>query len=1093
MTGRSRRRLIRAWWWRSGSLLLITCLALSIGGFAQTELAHVSGRVTDQSGAVVVDTDVEIKNVDTNLSATLKTNRDGLYTFPSLRPGHYVLSARKTGFKTVTITEFTLNAQDRSTRDIVLQVGSASENITVSAEALNINTTDATVSTVVDRQFAENLPLNGRSFQSLIELTPGVVPAANNGTETGQFNINGQRADANYWTVDGVSANIGVTAAGYVGQGVAGALGATNVFGGTNGLVSVDALEEFRIQTSTYAPEFGRTPGGQISVATRSGTSQFHGSLFEYFRNDALDANDWFSDNAGLPKSKERQHDFGGTFSGPIPKLKSFFFFSYEGMRLQLPQVSIGLVPDTSPQDPYSRQFAIPAMQPFMNAFPLPNGPEVLDSNGDHQGIAQLNIGYSNPGSLDAYSIRVDHKFGEKVNLFGRYNNSPSNLRQRGGYIGNLNSVNSIVSNILTGTVGATWAISAATADDLRFNYSKTTNYNVISLDNFNGADPNITYPYPAGYGPQNGLYDFFIGSFSGPTFGAAGLNLQRQINVVDSLSTQKGTHGLKFGIDYRRLTPALVGAPGQLNSGWYAGVVFFDDVPSADQGIPDPYGGLFSSFTLPVQFLFRNLGVFAQDTWRAHPRLTLTYGVRWDIDFSPSTIAGPNFSAATGFNLADLSNLNVGPSGTPPFATQYGNFAPRIGVAYELSQSERWQRVLRGGFGIFYDLATSESGNLYSVYNYPFGSSNLSAGGTFPTLIPIAPVEPPSPTNGGFDRVYAMDPHLKLPSTLEWNVALEQRLGKHQTLSATYLGASGRDLLLTTWINAPNPNVSTAILVTNKGLSRYNALQLQFRRQLSSGLQAVSSYTWSHAIDTGSGGTSALTGVDARVNLGNSDFDIRNAMTAGITYDIPTPTTNGAVRAVLHGWSLNTIFQARSAAPVDISYSFGGLSFLNNEFSAPARPDVVPGVPRYLYGSQYPGGKAINPAAFTTPPVTPAGCLPGQDPLCNPSRPGTLARNSVRGFGMYQWDFAVHREFPIYESLNLEFRAEMFNVLNHPNFGPPNSDLGAPAPYGNPQFGLSTQMLGQSLGGGNGSGGLDPLYQIGRPRSIQFALKLRF
>ena len=216
---------------------------------------------------------------------------------------------------------------------------------------------------------------------------------------------------------------------------MAGTLGSTSVFGGTNSLVSVDALQEFRIQTSTYAPEFGRQPGGQISIVTRSGTNQFHGTAFDYFRNDALDANNWFNgftNNPPLPKARERQNDFGGTFSGPILKDKTFFFFSYEGLRLQLPQTSLTFVPDTNPGDPYSRQFAVPALLPYMNAFPLPNGPEVLDPNGNHQGIAQFNSSYSDPGTLNAYSLRVDHKINDKLNLFGRYNYSPSELTQRG-------------------------------------------------------------------------------------------------------------------------------------------------------------------------------------------------------------------------------------------------------------------------------------------------------------------------------------------------------------------------------------------------------------------------------------------------------------------------------------------------------------------------------------------------------------------------------------------------------------------------------------------------------------------------------------
>ena len=348
-------------------------------------------------------------------------------------------------------------------------------------------------------------------------------------------------------------------------------------------------------------------------------------------------------------------------------------------------------------------------------------------------------------------------------------------------------------------------------------------------------------------------------------------------------------------------------------------------------------------------------------------------------------------------------------------------------------------------------------------------------------------PIVPPNASNGG--TLFAIDPNLELPYTLQWNVAVEQALGKQQTLSVSYIGAAGRRLIQTANISSPNPNLSAAQLITNAGTSDYNALQLQFQRRLSRGLQALASYSWSHSIDTASAGSigsgsNALSALNPSVNRGPSDFDIRNAFSTGLTYDMPAPKGNAFAHAILRGWSTENIIQARSAPPVDVYYGSAFVQ-LSNGFVTNVRPDVVAGQPFYLYGPQYPGGKAFNPAAFTSPPLDPTTGLP--------VRQGNLPRNALRGFGLTQWDFAVHREFPIHESLKLQFRAEMFNVLNHPNFGPPVGNLGLPAAL-NPQFGQSTQMLGQSLAGGNvGSGAFDPLYQLGGPRSIQFALKLLF
>jgi Carboxypeptidase regulatory-like domain/TonB-dependent Receptor Plug Domain len=262
---------------------------------AQSTNASVSGEITDQQNRVIPETEVEIKNVDTGVTQTTKTNGGGFYSFPALSPGNYLMSVRKQRFQTVSVTGITLHVQDNLSRNFVLQIGSSAESVTVTADSVNINTTDGSVSTVVDRNFVENIPLNGRSLQPLIALTPGVVLTTATNNEPGQFSVNGQRADANYFTVDGVSANFG-SGAFSAGQQASGALPAFNGSGGTNSLVSIDSIEEFRVDTSSYSPEFGRTPGGQISIATRSGTNQFHGDVFDYFRNNVLDANSWFYD-----------------------------------------------------------------------------------------------------------------------------------------------------------------------------------------------------------------------------------------------------------------------------------------------------------------------------------------------------------------------------------------------------------------------------------------------------------------------------------------------------------------------------------------------------------------------------------------------------------------------------------------------------------------------------------------------------------------------------------------------------------------------------------------------------------------------------
>jgi carboxypeptidase family protein/TonB-dependent receptor-like protein len=1054
-------------------LLLLVSLAAN-SALAQLETATVSGQVVDPSGLRITGAQLKLIDIDRDTTASTATNPSGLYTFPSVRPGRYRMEVTAAGFKVVNVTGVTVNVQDHLEQNFKLAVGSVSESVTVESAASSVETESAVVSTVVDRNFAENLPMNGRSFQALIQLTPGVVLTANNGTDTGQFSVNGQRATSNYWMVDGVSANTGTSTLASVGQGFGGALGSTSVFGGTNSLVSVDALQEFRIQTSTYAPEFGRTPGAQISIATRSGTNQFHATAFDYFRNDILDANNWFNaytNNPPLPKAEERQNDFGGTLGGPILKDRTFFFFSYEGLRLRLPETLQTFVPDLT-----ARQNAVPAMQTFLNAYPLPNGSSATDNL--LTGVAEFNESFSNPGSLDAISLRIDHELNDKIHIFGRYNYSPSQLAQR-GVSSSLSAISPSRITTKTATVGLSWTISPTAANDFRLNYSSTDASSSYRLDNFGGAVPFSSPQFPSPFTIQNGRLTLQISSL-GLNPLAAGVNShnqQRQINIVDTLSVQKGSHGLKLGIDVRRLTPRSHGPT-------YEQQAFFSTVGEAESGNL-LYDVVISR--IPSDFLFRNLGAFVQDTWQVVPRLTITYGVRWDVDFAPSSTSGPKLPAVTGFSLSNLSQFALAPVGTPAFSTPYANVAPRLGVAYQLSRNQEWQTVFRSGFGLFYDLATAEAGNVAFSAFYPFEGLTVVQG-TFPLDSSAAAPPPIFPAASG---VGVFDPHLKLPYTLQWNVALEQVLGRHQNLTATYVGAVGKRLIQTAFISTPNPNFAAVELATNAATSNYNALQLQFQRQLSRGLQALASYTWAHSIDTASSGSlgsgsNALTPLNPNINRGPSDFDIRNAFSMGLTYDVPAPKINLITNAILRNWSTENSFQARSATPVDVYYDPVSFAGSIGSFSTNVRPDVVPGQPFYLHGAQYPGGTAFNSSAFTAPPVSPSTGLP--------ARQGNFPRNALRGFGASQWDFAVHRDFPIRESMKLQFRAEMFNVLNHPNFGPPGGDLGSPSAL-NPQFGQSTQMLGQSLAGafGVGSGALNPLYQIGGPRSIQFALKFQF
>jgi hypothetical protein len=335
--------------------------------------AELAGLISDPSSLAIVNARVVVQSADTGSTRTVSSNGQGEYSVPALLPGPYNITIEATGFKTIHQNGVVVEVDQRARLDFALAVGSKTETITVEGNSPLLNTSDASVSTVIGNQFVENLPLNGRSFSSLIDLTPGVVLTPSNIYDQGQFSVNGQRPDANYFLVDGASANLGNVGAGsLLYQGGAGQLPVTSAFGGASNLVSLDALEEFRIITSTFAPEYGRTPGAQISVVTKSGTNTFHGTAFDYFRNDKLDANDWFANANRLARPPLRQNDFGGVLGGPIKRpssknAKLFFFGSYEGLLVRQPEVADGVVPSLA-----TRQSAPAALQPLLNAFPLP-------------------------------------------------------------------------------------------------------------------------------------------------------------------------------------------------------------------------------------------------------------------------------------------------------------------------------------------------------------------------------------------------------------------------------------------------------------------------------------------------------------------------------------------------------------------------------------------------------------------------------------------------------------------------------------------------------------------------------------------------
>lgn len=1023
---------------------VFVCFAvMTIPSFGQSPNGNINGLVADATNAAVADADIVAVNDVTGVQYTTKTNTEGMYVLPNLPPGPYRVQVSKIGFKTLIKPDITLNVQDALSINFTLLVGAFHEIVTVQGGAPLLNSESAAVSTVIDQNFVENLPLNGRSFNTLMQLTPGVVTAPATVASPGQFSIAGQRTDANNFTVDGISVNFGVASTVQSSQSGTGTAQAFSVLGGTSSLVSVDALEEFRIETSSFAPEFGQSPGGQVLLTTRSGTNAPHGGLYEYFRNDALDAEDWFADNTGAPKAPERHNDFGGSFGGPILKDRTFFFLSYEGARLRLPQTELEEVPSA-----YARSSASTAVAPFLNAYPEPANAAVVPG----VYLSPFTGAFSNLATLDAGSVRLDHTVNQRFSIFARYNNAPSQTIDR---VNSLSELETTEVNTQTATLGVNTLFNDSISNMFRGNYSSQTASSASTLDSFGGASPPQASVLLGGLPAQNNLAYFFPTGLAYYSRGPIAKNRSRQADFNDALSLAVGTHLLKFGGDHRAIylnvTPPNYTA---------------ELLASSIQGFLASQSMLLVGLLdLPAAIVSRASSVYAQDTWKLNRRMTLTYGLRWEIDPAPSGRDRTHLAAWE--NVANPASLSLAPFGTPLWNTGYGNVAPRVGLAYGLS--EKGDLVLRAGWGIYYDLGLGSSAN--TAAQYPNSNTSLNFGVPVPlgNIAPLLP-GPPSSSPPYPSLLYAYSPNLTLPRSYQWNVALDKSFAGHQAVSASYVGQAGRSLLRQQNLYQPNSNFSGEFFLTQNGAkSNYDALQLQYRRPFSSHLQVLANYTWSHSLDNASDDVAiflpnSVVNLSEAKDYASSNFDVRHSMSAALVYDVPaTPSWRPLLLLTSH-WSLSTVILARSGFPFNAALLFesadpGGYAL--------TRPDQVPGQPLWIHQHGAPGGRMLNPSAFAIP---------------MPIRQGTEGRNNIEGFGLTQADLSLLRKFPLTDRVSLQFRADAFNVLNHPNFTNPDGyiELG--------QFGLqSTQMANQGLGG------LNPLFQSGGPRSLQLSLRLAF
>jgi hypothetical protein len=718
---------------------------------------------------------------------------------------------------------------------------------------------------------------------------------------------------------------------------------------------------------------------------------------------------------------------------------RTFFFVAYEGLRLTQPvAATVQYVPDL-----FMREQAVAAMRPILNAFPVPNGIDYGTSSAPN--LAQFVQSFSLPSRINSTNVRLDHAVSPKLSVFFRVAYTPSSTDSRPYFARSTTAINA-----QTYTFGENSQFSPRWSNEFRIGYARSDSSESGESDNFGGATP-VDLAAAVGanvYQQVVPIIDISVSGIATTLFAIYDShNLGRQWNIVDSISFLQGHHSFKVGADFRHIKSVV--APPQIEP--YSIFLTPQSVLSGTPSIPYVF-----SF-LPATPVFHQLALYAQDEWQVRPRLHLSYGLRWELSPPPTEQHGNDAFTLLG-NIAQPSTLSLAPRGTPLWATTWYNVAPRVGVAWVAHNRPGSETVVRSGGGVFFDSANEIASVGFSGLG--FRASAVRAGSQIPyTSSQLnVPVLVTPPYTGGV--VTAFPQHLQLPYTLEWNVSLQQALGSRQAMTISYVAAEGRRLmgLQQKSIGALNPNFGSIQYFSSGVTSNYQALQLQFQRSVAKGLQVLASYTWSHDIDFGSQSATLV------LQRGNADFDVRHNLQGAVSWELPAVASSRPAAELVKNWGADLRMIARTAYPVTL----GGATLVNPATGAiyGGGLNVVPSVPSYLYGPMYPGGRIINPAAFSLPATGIEGNAP---------------RNFVRGFGATQANLAIRRDFPLHKDLVIHLRAETFNLLNHPIFGYIDPT------YSDATFGQATQTLNASLGT------MASQYQQGGPRSMQFALRLTF
>jgi hypothetical protein len=1043
-----------------GSILFLAALS----AWGQSFSGKIVGLVTDSSAAVVPRVAITVMNEGTAAQRRLITDMSGIYVVPELPVGYYTLRFEAPGMSKAERRRVKVDVGGETRADVTLSVQSAEQSVEVKEETPVLQRDSSALAEVVATRQVEELPLNGRDFRKLAFLVPGAAPRSPRGS-LGSFTVNGQREKSNIFLIDGVDNNDTFRNQPSFNQG--GVNGAQATF------FPVDALAEFSLQSQGSA-EYGRNSGAVVNAVIKSGSNDVHGTLYEFLRNDKLNARNFFETLPGTKKGPFKNSNYGGTAGGPIRHDRTFFFVGFEGERGR-PSSALAITVPGAADIASARAANAAAGRPenalgakLLSLYPQENLPG-----------AKANYAFSLPNNVDSdnFLVKIDHRFSDRLNLSGRYvfGDGTQTFPLTSGQGSQLPSYQTVVpTRVQLAGLNLSQMLTSRLINETRVSFNRFTQ--VFSpLDSaFDPASIGLIT------GAKGGLPTIVVGGFEGlggPTNEPRG-RVSQAYQIADAVVWARGSQTFKAGFDYRR---PLVRS---YNDQFSRGRLSFNTLADLLAGVAAPSGTSIARGATRRDTYSNNLGLYLQDDWKVNGRLTLNFGLRHEYTgpLSEKSDRISNFIPSTGL-------VRVGQGLDTLYERDWNNFAPRVGFAFDPRGTGK--TVLRGAYGFYYDAPSQDFFLAQSFPNGNVGTNPVPGLGTFTVNFtgPV-PFGTGVDTFGGVNApippftVFGVDPHMRTPYVQSYNFNIQQTLVEGTVLQMGYVGSKGtklfrpRDINQATAgpaenpqqrrpFNGAHPQFAGIYQLEASANANYNALQTVLRRRFSKGLTLFASHVWSHSIDDASNGAcSCVAGIslaqnsfDTRAEKAASSFDQRQRFTLNFVYDLDflSHALNTWPKRLTAGWQVSGIYTVASGPP--ITPFWNGAAPSGSGESSNDRPNLV--------GKANDGPKRwdawFNTAAFV---AAPKGTF------------GNAGRNTVIGPRANIADFSVLKSTRITERANLQFRAEMFNIFNHPNLALPTVAINSSS------FGSIASTVDVANGNPLGDGG---------PRLVQFALKLVF